>query len=240
MIGLKAGPFWSTIAVDFRLQFRNGFYYAVAVVVVFAVIVLSWLSDESVAWLMPVILLGNFLVNGMLFMAGLVMLERDQGSLQALMVTPLGIAAYLLSKLLSLSTLSLIESLALIWLLGVPLVSPLALILGIVFGTVILALAGLALATRYPTVNALLLPVCAWGTALLLPIISYFDLAGLSLNSFDWMFLHPMQPAMMLLTGGFTELSWWQWGYALGAGLIVIGVLLRTCWRGLEALAVEA
>ena len=43
----------ATLWCDLQLQFRNGFYYASALVVVASVILLSLLPEAAVAWVVP-------------------------------------------------------------------------------------------------------------------------------------------------------------------------------------------
>ena len=53
----------SRMAWDVRLQLRNGFYYAAAVVTVLMVIVAAWLPESSLPWLLPMVLFGNLITN---------------------------------------------------------------------------------------------------------------------------------------------------------------------------------
>ena len=53
----------SAMGLDWRLQWRNGFYYAAIVMVILQVVVFSWLPDRLLERLLPAILLGNFTVR---------------------------------------------------------------------------------------------------------------------------------------------------------------------------------
>ncbi|MEJ2133289.1 MAG: ABC transporter permease, partial [Gammaproteobacteria bacterium] len=79
----------SRMVWDARLQARNGFYYAAAFVVGLLVIMLSWLPEQIMAWVLPLVLFGNLVTNGFYFVGGLVLLEKAEGSLEAQSVTPL-------------------------------------------------------------------------------------------------------------------------------------------------------
>ena len=61
----------ATIRCDVRLQWRNGFYYASALVVVVSIVFLRWLTDDAVTLLLPVIIFQNVLMNSFYFVAGL-------------------------------------------------------------------------------------------------------------------------------------------------------------------------
>ena len=58
----------------------------------------------------PPVILENLVVNSFYFMAGLVLLEKREGTLEAQIVTPLKTGEYLLSKAISLGLLSVLES----------------------------------------------------------------------------------------------------------------------------------
>ena len=78
----------AAVACDVRLQYRNGFYAAAAFVAVVLVVLLRWLPPETLRLLLPALVLANMQVNTFYFVAGLVLLEKAEGSLEALVVTP--------------------------------------------------------------------------------------------------------------------------------------------------------
>lgn len=204
------------LQLDLSLQLRNGFYYAAAAAVVASVCVLIWLDVAMLVWLLPAVLFGNFIINGMMFMAGLILLERNEGTLQALAVSPLPVHQYLAGKLGSLTLLCLVESTIIAFVLRVPIVVLPTLFLGIVFGTVLMAVAGLLLAIRYRSINDLLMPAVAWAMVLQLPILPYFDIGD------TWLaWLHPLHPALTLLESGFSPLPWSE---------LALAVMLGTLW----------
>lgn len=90
-------------AADVRLQLRNGFYAAAAFVAVCLVLLLGPLSADTVALLLPPLVLLNLQVNTFYFIGGLVLLERAEGSLEALTVTPLRPWEYLSAKVATLA-----------------------------------------------------------------------------------------------------------------------------------------
>jgi fluoroquinolone transport system permease protein len=79
----------ATVRCDAQLQLRNGFYYATAFVVLIWSLVLLRLPDLDFGWLLPALVAGNLLLNTFYFVGGLVLLEKDEGTLEARTVTPL-------------------------------------------------------------------------------------------------------------------------------------------------------
>jgi fluoroquinolone transport system permease protein len=213
---------YNTIIWDFRLQFRNGFYYAVFIVALVSIILLNQLPQETLAWVLPVFILGNLLMNGFYFISGLVLLEKGEGTLEAQIVTPLRTEEYLFAKVATLTLLSLLENLliaALTYGFG-PYLS--YLFVGITLAAPLYALFGFVVVARYDAVNEFLLPSIAFATLLSLPMITYF---GLNLS---WLiYLHPLQGALVWLTAAFQPTSPWLLLFSLLYSLAWIGAALH-------------
>jgi fluoroquinolone transport system permease protein len=146
----------------------------------------------------PAILLINLQITTFFFVAGLMLLERDEGMLNALAVSPLSPSGYLAMRTVSLTGLAAAETIALVW-IGFGTGDSWSLIL---LGTASLGVIytgfGAAVATRYHSVNALLLPASAFVALLLLPLLPHFDLAPRLP-----FFVHPLEPPMTLIRAGY-------------------------------------
>ena len=70
----------TTCVIDARLQYRNGFYAAMAVVLICSTWLLRKLPTAFAEELIPFVLLGNLLINTFYFVSGLVLLERLEGT----------------------------------------------------------------------------------------------------------------------------------------------------------------
>ncbi len=183
---------------DGRLQLRQGFYYAAAFMLAVLVAVGRELPPEILAWLLPVLILSNVQVNTFYFLAGLVLLEKAEGTLEAQVVTPLWPWEYLASKVATLTALSVVENLVLaLATLGPGGVTP-GLVLGIVLSSVLFCLAGFLAVARYDSINEFLMPSFLYTVALTLPLLPYFGLVESPL--FD---LHPIQAPLLLLRRAF-------------------------------------
>jgi fluoroquinolone transport system permease protein len=164
----------ATLATDIRLQFRNGFYFATALVVVGSTLLLRWLPADATGLILPVVILENVLMNTFYFVSGLLLLERGEGTFVAQCVTPLRHAEYLGSKLITLTALSLAEGLiiaAAVIGLDLRLVS---VALGIALSGLLFGLAGVALVARYDSVNEFLMPSVLYTFGLTLPVLGVF------------------------------------------------------------------
>ena len=108
------------------------------------------------------------------------LLERDEGTLAALAVSPFSPGAYLATRTVTLTALGAVETIAVVWIaFNVP-GSWLLILAGSAALGVIYTGLGAAVGARYTSVNALLLPASLVVTLLLLPLIPHFGLASAS------------------------------------------------------------
>ncbi len=82
--------------------------------VVFLGLIRTQAGNWDLNWLMGVFVIGNILITSFYFIAGLVLLERDEGTLTAQAVTPLRPWEYLFSKGISLFVLVFVENLIIV------------------------------------------------------------------------------------------------------------------------------
>jgi fluoroquinolone transport system permease protein len=209
----------ATIACDIRLQLRNGFYYAAAFVALFWVSALNQVPLENLGWLMPVFILSNLLINTFYFIAGLVLLEKGEGTLMAQVVTPLRTWEYLASKVITLTGLALLENLLIVG-LGYGLdFDLLSLLLGMILAAAVFTLTGFVAVSRYDSINEYLFPSFLYTLLFIPPFLPYFGLGE------SWLFyLHPLQAPLLLTKAAFQPVALWQWLY---------GVLYSGLWIGL-------
>lgn len=214
----------STFLCDVRLQARNGFYYAAAVVAALSIVLLLLLPVQNLAWLLPAIIVNNLIVNGFFFLSGLVLLEKGEGSLEAQIVTPLRSSEYLAAKVGTLTLLSLVENLLIcIAVIGIGFQS-VWLVIGIVLGTAVYALAGFIVVARYDALNSFLLPAMAVVFLLSLPLLPYF---GIGQNAIieTLLLVHPLQPILTLLSAALQPASALDVGYGLATGMGWVALL---------------
>jgi len=220
----------SSLRWEVALQFRNGFYYAVGFILAFWVLLFTQLPQLDLRTILPGLLLGNLLVTTFYFMAGLVMLEKGEGSLEARVVTPLRSGEYLLVKVLALSLLVLAENLVIAALFSDFRFALLPLALGLLLSGAIFSLTGFLAVVRYHTINEFLLPSMPYTLLLMLPLLDFFGVFPQQMLRLLF-FLHPVQAALVLLEGGFRPLSGWEWGYGLCYSLAGVMVLFGLCRR---------
>jgi fluoroquinolone transport system permease protein len=98
--------------LDARLQLRQGFYAAYALVSAAYIALLRALPDEAGVTLAPLVIFSDPAVFGFFCAGALLLLERDEGVHAALFTTPARPAEYVLARMASLSLLALLTSFA--------------------------------------------------------------------------------------------------------------------------------
>ncbi len=217
----------ATLRLDVLLQAHNKLYTIGLAVAVLLGLLVRFLVPESHIGRG----LTGFLILGLggttyMFGASMLLLERDAGTLLALRTSTMTIRDYVLSKVLTLTAFSMIESLIVILLSARGVEARWWLV---ALGTAVLGafytLLGVGLATGYKAVTTFLLPA---GTIVaMICQLPFFSLLGLGP---DWLWLLiPTQAPLWLLLGAFEPLATWQWIYASIMSALMLGGAWRFC-----------
>lgn len=229
---------FAAMKTDVMVQTRNNLYtIGIAVALLSGFIVSRISTAAALPTMIPIIML--FVVGGstLLYVAGLIIFEKDEGTLNALIVSPLRRSEYLWSKIISLSFLATLESVLLIG-LSIFLISrseeisafniPI-LLLGIITMAVLYTLLGIVLIVRFRQITDFLVPVLVVAIVLQAPFL-YF--AGLIDNPL--FLIIPTSAPTMLMQGAWLNLEVWQWVYALGYSALQVIVLCIWAFRAFD------
>jgi fluoroquinolone transport system permease protein len=197
-------------------QYRHGFYAVSVVLIPILVVLLRAIGEPgAMAFAMPPLLVTLLLITTFYFAAALLLLEKGEGTLSGLAVTPLRTAEYLAARLLSLSLLAIGESLVIVVAVIGTTTIAMAMIPGMVLLCALYVLMGTALITRYDSINEFLLPSVVVVFAVSLPLLRYAGIMD------TWLFLlHPVQPALVLMSAAVMPAPPWEIIYGLGAGTL--------------------
>lgn len=190
----------SVLANDVRLQIRYGLYAVSVLMVLIWGVLLSVLNASRLvpaAVVVAPFVAINLMITTFYFMAGLVLFEKSEGVLPALVATPLRSVEYLLSKSVSLAILAAAETLLIVaFVYGMSAVTfrlvAAALLLGILY-----SLAGFITVVRFESVNRFLVPSVAVEMALLVPLAVHFGVIRHQVLA--W---HPVESMMQLMRSG--------------------------------------
>ena len=196
---------------DVVVQARNGFYWATAFVVLAVGGLLLALPEAAranhAAWV-PALVATNLQITTFFFAVALILLERDEGTLAALAVTPMASATYIAMRTTTLTALAAAETGAIVWIaFGTPESWPPVLVGTVAMGAIYTGF-GLAVASRYDSLNGLLLPASAFVALLLLPLLPHFGLVPRAP-----MLFHPIEPPLALVRAGYVPASPGELGY---------------------------
>lgn len=210
----------STMKTDFSVQLRNKLYYiGVGTSILFGIILSQLAHLVELARGVPVVVLLISGGGGLLYVAGLIIMEKDEGTLSAIIVSPLRVHEYLLSKVVTLTFLAIVESIVLI---GVALLImsrsvPVAafnvpmLLAGVAATGIIYTLLGIIISVRYDSITDMIVPLITFGMVLQLPFLHFLGLLE------HWLFLIvPTSAPAVLMQGAFGEAAAWEWVYGVG------------------------
>jgi len=163
----------SIFRFDIKFQIRHGFYTAYGLLAAVYIIILLNLSPGIRSWATVYFVLTDTSVLGFFFVGGIVLLERRQGILNNLFVTPIRPAEYLLSKVLTLTFLAILVSLIL-FLAGIrQQQGVLEFLAGIFFTSFFFTVIGIAVAAQSNTINGYFFRGVLYTIGFLVPVIGY-------------------------------------------------------------------
>jgi fluoroquinolone transport system permease protein len=163
-------------------------------------------------------------IIGIVFVGALVLFEKSENVLQALVVTPMKTDDYLLSKIVSLTMLSVISAVVFITLMGLfneTRFNIFYLFTGIILTSVMLILIGIILVSRVQSVNGYMLGMIIGFLGLTFPPLLH--LFGLLENPvfYAW----PTQASFILFDAVFNASALEPWEIAYGVGYQIVWII---------------
>jgi fluoroquinolone transport system permease protein len=163
----------SLLKHDFLFQFRHRFYYAYFFILAVYYSIISNISGGIKEFLTIFILFSDTTVLGFFFVGGLILLERDQNTLQSIFVTPVKVGEYLFSKTVSLTILSYIASIFIaLAAFGFP-DEFLLFSAGAILSSTFFIFTGIAIAVRSKTVNKYFFNAIVFTMIFFVPIVDF-------------------------------------------------------------------
>lgn len=190
----------STLHLDLRIQYRNGFYLVILVAMIVTMALLTQLPSDFVRIIFPLMLFTNVIMGTFLFMGALILYEQNQNIPDALNVSPINPQEYILGKVLTLTFLAAIEGTIVVlftrYVLNVQ-INSWKLILGLTFLSLIYCLTGFSIAAKYSHFNTFMSKGLLIGISLSTSIVNIFVN-----NSFLKLvlFIIPTNPAFIIMS----------------------------------------
>ncbi len=215
---------------DVIIQYHNKLYAVGVVVSLFLMVVLAFLAEpEQLPVAVPALILLAIGGTTMFYVAGMLLFERDEGTLHAVVVSPLRTREYLWSKLITLTVLATLETIIMVvgamFILGRSAVLDWPNVPIFLFGTITLGmiytLVGLILVVRYDKITAFLFPAAGLVGLLQMPFLYFLDLVKHPI----FLIIPPSAPTL-IIRGAYLPLTPWEWTYALGYTTVTLTVLI--------------
>ena len=221
-------PLAATIKLDVTVQARSMLYsIGIAVAVVLGLFARFLIGPEYAAIGVPTLYLLGLGGTTYFFGASIVLMDKTQGTLAALRVTPLTARQYLLSKLITLTAFAAVEGLIVqvvgFW--GVPF-DPLPLAAGVLVLGSMNTLVGLGQIAPHDSVLKFLIP----GALVVGSIMQWPFLWPLGIGPSWAYYVIPTNAPFVLMLGAFEPLETWQWVYAIAMSAVSIAGL--AWWTG--------
>lgn len=232
----------ATIKNDMTVQVRNNLYaIGIGAALLTALVVALLAAPQHLPGVMPALLL---IVTGgstLLYVAGMILFEKDEGTINAVTVSPLRTAEYLWSKIISLTLLATVESVVIVagtmlvmrWWSGNPAALTLPnvplLLFGIVAIGAIYTLIGIIIVVRFDKITDYLIPMAGVAVVLQLPM---FYFLGWVVQ--PWLLAIPTSAPALLMQGAYLPLSSNQWLYAFLYTGLLLAVTAAWAYRAFQ------
>jgi len=192
----------SAFKADMIFQAKQGFLIVYLAVAIIYIIILSQLPDSILTYAVPIIIFTDPSILGLIFIGGILMLEKEQGITNSLAVTPLRFYEYIVSKIISLGMLSLIIGLVISLASYSAHVNYLIVVAVILLVSMFFTLLGYIIAESCSSVNQFILKA--------VPFITLFIIPCFSLIGFKWsevFYIIPSVSALKLMIGAYVGIS---------------------------------
>jgi fluoroquinolone transport system permease protein len=208
------------VLADIRFQIKQGFYLVYVVITAMYLIIMSFLPDQILAVAMPLVVFSDPSVLGLFFIGGIILMEKGQGVLMVLVVSPLRSWEYILAKVISLAIVSVLAAFAITYFSNYPTVNWWLLLMSTILTSGIFTLLGIMINAGCNTVNQYMLKTIPY---MLLFILPCFSLLGFPYSDFFTIF--PSVAALKLMLGAYHGIAWYE-AVALAVYLLGINYLL--------------
>jgi fluoroquinolone transport system permease protein len=187
------------LRADISFQLKQGFYLVYLLITIIYLVILSFLPEKALSITLPLVVFSDPSVLGLFFIGGIIMLEKVQGILSVVVVSPLRTIEYILSKVISLTILSVLAALAITVFSQYGSVSWLLLIISTVLTSAVFTLCGIIINAGCHTVNQYMIKTIPY---MLLFVLPCFSLIGFP---YSWLFtIVPSVAALRLMMGAYT------------------------------------
>jgi fluoroquinolone transport system permease protein len=216
----------SMLGWDARLQYRYGFYAVYAVVTLLFAAGLGLLPESVRTDTLVMVLFADPGFLGFYFVGALVLFEKNEGVVHALVTSPLSARDYLVSKTLSLSFIAILGATTIAVVVHGTAFNPLWFLLGLGLTAGMFVLVGFVAVARFDSLNAYFLTAIVYLVPLSLPLLDHFAIVEHSV-----FYAFPTQASLVLIGAAFESTPTWELAYAVGYLAVGTGIAYTLAHR---------
>jgi len=195
---------------DFTRQLRYNIIGIMLVVSALYIGLFYFLPLDDKVPLLMFLIFNDPTALGMIFIGSLILFEKGDGTLQALVVTPLKHWEYILSKAISLTTIATGASLLMALLSHGLSTNVIYLILSVALTSMVFVFLGIIAVAGCRTFNQYLLRLVLYLIPLSLPLLNFVGVTDTL-----WWYIFPTQGTLLLLEASFKDIATWKIAYSI-------------------------
>lgn len=217
------------IGFEFKLQVKYGLFMAGILMSIMWLVVLSFFPASMMSVAVPLVLLMDLATMGYMFVAAMIYFEKGQGSIHALMITPISIKEYVISKITAILIYTLAVSFVVVQ--GISILKGISpnyvyLVLSLMMTATVHMLFGILFAAKFDSFTNFLFPTGLIFMFLMMPMLDFINIDALAFLK-PFYYLWPSHGLILLLRGIYSPINLWQTVYGLLYNLILSLVLYK-------------
>lgn len=211
----------NALIADLKFEQKQGFFAIYVIISFIYLLVLTQIPETFRHIVVPIVIFSDPSILGLFFIGGMLLLEKEQGILQSIVVTPLKSVEYIISKVASLSIVALFAGVLISTLTYTGRVNYFYLVMGILLASFFFTQIGILIACKSKVINEFFLRMVPWMLALTAPallLIPFQDAAILN--------LFPTVACLRMVYGAYNGLSLGEAAFQIGFMILMNSVLL--------------
>lgn len=171
---MSAKRILNSITADIKFQMKHGFYAVYVVLSMIYIVILNFIPMPAKSVVLPILVYTDPAALGMFFIGGMVLLEKEQGVLSLLYITPLKVYEYIISKVLTLGIISTLAAVGISLAVNIQ-TNYILLILGTLLSAIFYTLVGFLMASKSKTVNDYIIKIAPAAMLVILPCLTFIQ-----------------------------------------------------------------
>ncbi|MFH0348565.1 hypothetical protein ACMX2I_17130 [Bacillus sp. SW14] len=209
----------SALKFDILSLYRYRIVHTYLIIAIAYILFLNMVPESVSVTAKILVIFTDPVVIGFYFIGGIILLEKSQHTFDSLFVTPFRIEEYIITKVCSFILLTVVVCLIIIFFTTGFKINIWPVLLGVILSAILFTLVGFTLAVRTKTLNGYFIISALYSAVFFLPLLDYLNIFHTRL-----FYIIPSHSTLILIEGGFINLSEWKMLYAVVTLIIWIGI----------------